>query len=94
MGLFFGGIWCARNWHRFIARQVRAPELKVLEVKSLGGRQALWIVGYRQQRLLVASSPSGVTLLTELPLAPAGEESPAPAVDFAEAFKQVLGRRT
>jgi flagellar biogenesis protein FliO len=92
IGLFFGGIWLARNWQRIVARQVRAPELRVLEVKSLGGRQALWIVGYRQQRQLLASSPAGVTLLTELPLAPADEGAPAAAVDFAEAFKQVLGR--
>jgi flagellar biogenesis protein FliO len=94
IGLFFGGVWLARNWQRVVQRQVRSPDLRVLEVKSLGGRQALWIIGYRRQRLLVASSPAGVTLLSQLPEAAPEESTSVPVVDFAEAFRQVLGRRS
>lgn len=92
-GLFLGAIWLARNWPRLLSRPVRTPELRVIECRALGGRQAIWVVGYRQQRLLVASSPTGVTLLTQLPDAAAAEVEPAPAADFAVAFQHLLGQR-
>jgi hypothetical protein len=43
--------------------------------------------------MLVATSPSGVTLLSHLPAAEQREETveaPAPRLSFAEAFQQVL----
>ena len=88
-----GGIWLTRNWRRLARGAVRSPELRIIECRSLGGRQALWIVGYRRQRLLVGSSPAGITLVSELPDASADEPLATPAPDFAEAFRQVLGRR-
>ena len=54
-----------------------APRLNVLEVKSLGQRQAIYVVGYEQQRMLLASSPAGVTLFSHLPTAE-DEETVAP----------------
>jgi len=93
IGLFLTGVWLYKNWQRFALRRGALPKLSVLEVKSLGQRQAIYVVGYEQQRLLLASSPAGVTLLSHLP--EAGEEKPAPAtrLSFAEAFQQVLARK-
>jgi flagellar biogenesis protein FliO len=102
ISLFLGGVWLFRNWQRLAVRKGRAPRLNVLEVKSLGQRQAIYVVGYQQQRILLASSPAGITLLTHLPeeeeaktAAATATESAAPAVrmSFAEAFQQVLSRK-
>ncbi|MGE3310449.1 MAG: FliO/MopB family protein [Limisphaerales bacterium] len=65
--LFFGGVWVTRNWRRFGPRSAGIPDLRVLEVRSLGGRQSIFVVGYRNQRMLLASAPTGVTLLSHLP---------------------------
>lgn len=102
ISLFLGGVWLFRNWQRFAVRKGRAPRLNVLEVKSLGQRQAIYVVGYQQQRILLASSPAGITLLTHLPeeeeaktAAATATASAAPAtrMSFAEAFQQVLSRK-
>ncbi len=65
--VFFGGLWLFRNWQRTFVNKGRSPKLDVLEVKSLGQRHALYVVGYEQQRMLVASSPAGITMLATLP---------------------------
>jgi len=50
------------------------------------------VVGYQQQRMLLASSPAGVTLVSHLPAADE-EKAPAPIkMSFADAFQQVLTR--
>ena len=97
IALFFGAIWLFKNWRRFLHQQGRAPKLSVLEVKSLGQRHAIYVVGYEQQRLLLASSPNGVSLLSHLPEAPEAEPAPtaapAPAslsMNFAAALQQAL----
>ncbi len=94
--LFFVGVWLFRNWQRFAFRKGGAPRLNVIEVKSLGQRHAIYVVGYDQQRMLLSSSPGGVTLLSHLPNADEAAqlvvpESPRP--NFAEALRQVLGRK-
>jgi flagellar biogenesis protein FliO len=94
IGLFLGGVWLFKNWQRLGIRRGASPKLNVLEVKSLGQRQAIYVVGYEQQRMLLASSPAGIALLSHLP--EAGEEEklePATRVSFAEAFQQVLARK-
>lgn len=103
LALFFAGVWMVRNWRRLASRSVVNPDLHVLEVKSLGVRQSLVVVGYRRQRLLLAAAPTGVTLLTHLP--EADEDVEVPSVvgrapcgggrqpDFIGAFRQVLSRR-
>jgi flagellar biogenesis protein FliO len=102
ISLFLGGVWLFRNWQRLAVRKGRAPRLSVLEVKSLGQRQAIYVVGYQQQRILLASSPAGITLLTHLPeeeeaktaaATATGSAAPAVRMSFAEAFQQVLSRR-
>lgn len=67
MGIFLGGVWMFRNWQRLARQHGRQPRLNILESRSLGGRQAIFVVGYQQQRFLVSSSPSGVSLLSHLP---------------------------
>ncbi len=91
LALFLGGVWLFRNWQRVAVYKGRPPKLNVLEVKSLGSRHALYLVAYEQQRLLISSSPAGISLLSHLP--EAGEEAvgPVPASPtFAQSLRQVL----
>jgi flagellar biogenesis protein FliO len=94
IGIFLGGIWLFKNWQRLAVQRGRAPKLNVLETRSLGGRHAIYVVGYNQERFLISSSPGGVNLLSHLPTATEGEpdatakNSPAPS--FAQALTQVL----
>lgn len=93
LALFLGGVWLVRNWQRAATQRGAAPKLNLLEVKSIGQRNTLYVVGYEQQRVLLASSATGVTLISHLPNASAGEiVNPAPP-SFAEALQQVLGRK-
>ncbi len=102
LGLFFAGVWGVRNWRRMIPTGAAAPDLRVLEVKSLGVRQSLVVVGYRKQRMLLSAAPTGVTLLTHLPEADEADEAEAVAAgpsrvarpDFMVALREVLGRRS
>lgn len=92
LGLLFGAQWWLRN-QRTTGRG-RLGQLNVLEMKSLGQRQALYVIGYDQQRLLIATSPAGVSLLTTLPESTkAADTPPVPVVSFADALMQVVGRR-
>jgi flagellar biogenesis protein FliO len=93
IGIFLGGVWLFRNWQRLTLQRGRRPKLNVIETRPLGGRQALYVVGYEQGRFLIASSPSGVSLLSHLPdaiadEAPAdGKTSPAFPVMLAQMLK-------
>lgn len=65
--VFFGGLWLFRNWQRALRGKGAMAKLNILETRALGQRHALVVVGYEQQRFLVASSPAGVTMLATLP---------------------------
>lgn len=97
LGLFFGAIWLLKNWQRFAQKNGSKARLNLIEVKSLGQRQTLYVIGYESQRLLLAATPAGVTLVSHLPDAEAElaatATQPAPKLSFAEAFQQVLGRK-
>ncbi len=93
LALFLGVVWLLRNWQRAIAPRGQLPKLNVLEAKSLGNRNTLYVVGYEQQRLLVSSSPTGVTLVSHLPNAELGEPAVPVPPSFAEALQQVLTRK-
>jgi flagellar biogenesis protein FliO len=94
IGLFLGGVWFFKNWQRLAIRRGRAPKLNILETRSLGNRHAVFVIGYERERFLVASSPTGVNLLSHLPVA--GEDEPSasegnPATpSFAQALAKVL----
>lgn len=104
IAIFFAGAWMFRNMHRFKTPGANHRKLQVLEGKSLGPRQAVYVVAYEQQRLLIGSSAQGLTLLTHLPegeppatsttssASPASAERIVP-VSFGEALMQVLGRK-
>lgn len=93
IGLFLTGVWLFKNWQRMAMRRGALPKLSVLEVKSLGQRQAIYVVAYEQQRMLLASSPAGVALLSHLPEAEEEKTAPITRLSFAEAFHQVLARK-
>src|ERR1700678_1180991 len=93
IGIFLGGVWLLKNWQRLTVQRGRAPKLSVLETRSLGGRHAIYVVGYEQERFLISSSPGGVNLLSHLPAATTEAETPASAgtpPTFTQALSQVL----
>ena len=93
LGIFLAGVWLFRNWQRLAVQRGRAPKLNVLEIRSLGGRQSIYVVGYEQERFLLASSPAGVNFLTHLPSASNEGESSTEAkskISFSQALAQVL----
>ncbi len=94
IGIFLGGVWLFRNWQRLTQQRGRTPKLNLLETRPLGGRHAIHVVGYQQERFLIAVSPTGVSLLSHLPVAgeeelPAGTNDTA-APSFAGTLAQVL----
>ena len=95
IAVFFGGVWLFRNWQRMAITKGQVPKLNILETKSLGQRHAIYVIGYEQQRLLIAASPAGVTMLTTLPtaVANAAEEAPAAKTNFTDALRQALQRK-
>lgn len=84
LGLFLGGVWLFKNWQRVTVNRGRPAQLQILETRALGGKHALYVVGYQQQRLLLASSPNGVSLVSHLP-----EDDAASAPVAAKAVAQV-----
>ncbi len=89
LALFFAGIWVFKHWQRLALHKGQVPRLNILEVKSLGSRHALYLVAYEQQRLLLASSPAGLSLVTHLP--EAGEDEVAvPAPTFVQVLHRAL----
>jgi flagellar biogenesis protein FliO len=65
--VFLAGVWLFRNWQRVALRHSAVARLNILEARSLGNRQLLFVVGYEQQRMLVGASPGGISLLAVLP---------------------------
>jgi flagellar biogenesis protein FliO len=88
LGLFLAGVWLFRNWQRLTLQRGRPSQLQILEMKALGGKHVLYVVGFQQQRLLLASSPAGVALVSHLPAADATEVEPEKL--SSENFVQVL----
>jgi flagellar biogenesis protein FliO len=98
IALFFGGVWLYRNWQRVLTLKGKAPKLQVLEARTLGNRNSLYVVGYEQERLLIAASPTGIVLLSHLPAANPGDVPEVAGADktppsFAQALQKVLTAR-
>lgn len=98
--VFVGGLWLFRNWTNLSSSRGRGSKLAVVEAKGLGHRQTLFVVGYGRERMLVAASPGGVSLLTALPPADTEEQTvalkepdPSRNLDFCTLLAQVVGRR-
>ena len=94
LGLFLGGAWLVRNGRFSVFGQSRSARLNLLETRSLGGRQALHVIAYGQERFLIGSTPAGINLLSHLASPQEGEDSspaqPTAPVPFAQALAQVL----
>lgn len=94
LSLLFAGVWFYRNSARFAGVRGRSAKLKVIESRALGHRHSIFVVGYENQRLLLSTSPTGVTMLTHLPEATAAEleaeATPDAAPNFSSAFLQAL----
>lgn len=89
LAIFLGGVWAFRNWQRLALQRGRPSRLRILEMKSLGNRQALFLVACDQQRMLLGSSPAGVQLVAHLPEAdPEAPQIAQPA--FAQNLQQAL----
>ena len=94
--IFLGGLWLFKNWQRLIVQRGQSPKLNIIEVKSLGHRHALYVVGYEQQRMLLAASPNGVTMLTQLAAAERDavlESTVVPQTKFTDALHAALTRK-
>jgi flagellar biosynthetic protein FliO len=99
LGLFLGGAWLVRNGRLSAFGRSRSAKLNVLETRSLGARQAIYVVAYGQERFLIGSTPAGINLLSHL--APTSETEadiqtqPATNLSFSQALTQVLrGQKT
>jgi flagellar biogenesis protein FliO len=97
LAVFFGGVWIFRNSQRLAWRKTGPPKLAIIESRPLGNRYALYLVGYERERLLIGSSPAGLSLLSHLP--PAGEAGlesavpPAGPAAFAQCLQHILRRK-
>jgi flagellar biogenesis protein FliO len=91
LAIFFGGVWLYRNGQRLAWRKTGAPRLAVLESRTLGNRQAIYVVGYEQQRLLIGSSSAGLSLLAQLP--PAETPAATPPGSFSQTLQNVMERK-
>lgn len=86
LALFLGGVWLYRHLQGLSLAGGRAQKLKILEARSLGGRQAIYVVGYGDKRLLIGSSATGIQHLRDLP----DETEPDPAPDPGKNFGSTL----
>ncbi|MFT4693036.1 MAG: flagellar biogenesis protein FliO, partial [Limisphaerales bacterium] len=100
LALFLGGVWFFRHLQSVNMVGGRARKLNILEVRPLGGRQAIYVVGYADQRMLVSSSASGVQYLRDLPdeaepapEAPPAETKPEGNPGLAACFKTALAKQ-
>ena len=94
LALFLAGVWLFKNWQRFARGRGGSAHLQVLEMRALGAKHVLYVVGYQQQRLLLAASPAGVALVSHLPAAEPTELPAAPGAgndaNFVHALQQAV----
>ena len=91
--LFLGAVWLFRNWQRLTLNRGRPSKLNVLEVRALGQRHALYVIGYQHQRVLVGTSPGGVSLLSHLPDDDSPPEAQPRAATFSEIWQHLRERK-
>jgi len=91
LGLFLAGAWLVRNGRLANLGRSRSARLRVLESRSLGARQALYVVAYGEEQFLIGSTPAGINLVSHL--APSeGEQEPAPAPSLTQSFPLALAQ--
>jgi flagellar biosynthetic protein FliO len=96
LALFLGAVWLFRNWQRVARpRGGSSPRLRVLETRALGQRHLLFVVAYEEQRMLLATSPNGVSLVSHLPAAQPLEAPPEKisSPSFVAALQEAVQRK-
>ena len=66
IALFLGAAWLFRNWQQLPIGQKRKSRIQIVEAKSVGNRQTIFIVNCQGHQLLLGSSPAGIQMLREL----------------------------
>lgn len=94
-GIFLGVIWLLKRAPMLARKGGDTRKLNVLEVRTLAPRQALYVIGYQRQRYLLASTPTGVSLLTALPAAESDEmpDGNNTSAGFAAALLQAVQKQ-
>ena len=67
LGVFGAFAWAVKRWKLLPQLRGGQKHLQILEVRSLGQRNSLFVVEYRGRRLLIGSGNSGPRLLSALP---------------------------
>ena len=67
VSIFVLGAWLFQKSRFFPVSKSGPAQLQILESRSLGYRNGLLVVGYNQQRFLLATSATGINLLSPLP---------------------------
>ena len=95
VAMFLAGVWLFKNWQRLTVQRGSGPKLNILEARSLGQRHCLYVIAYQQQRMLLAASPAGITLLSHLPVAEeTAPEAVVTKVSFADTLQHLLARKS
>lgn len=102
VAVMLGALWIYRHWQRLLLQRKPETGLRVVDVKSLGQRMAVYVVAYRHQRFLIGGSPNGLSLLSPLESDPSessdpdndapGAETPpiTPGASFRKALDKAL----
>lgn len=84
IGVFLAGAWFFRKSRLFSLYQSKTAHLKILETRSLGYRNSLFVVGYENRRFLLAASSTGINLVSPLPDSMAEDADVRSGETFAE----------
>lgn len=75
--LLIGALWIYRHWQQLLLQRTPVSGLRVVDVKSLGQRTAVYVVAYRHQQFLIGASPNGLSLLSPLDADPSVSGGPS-----------------
>ena len=84
IAVFLGVVWFFKKSSFFRLYHGAPAQLKILESRSLGYRNTLFVIAYCQHRFLVSVSATGASLLASLPDAPASESGGPEPQTFAD----------
>src|SRR5271157_6631995 len=69
------GVWKSAVWKTWVGRaRSKRKTLAIRETAALGDRRFVSVIQFERQRFLIGSSPSSVTLLSQLPDESGGAE--------------------
>lgn len=65
--VFLAFAWMFKHKHSVFGAQNKKTALKIIEVKHIGGRQALIVAGYGKERILIGATPTNISFISKLP---------------------------